>query len=82
MSTVFERPILLSNDWIKRVFVRKTGKWEGQYYAYIISPTGRRLRSNLEIIKFMIEHRHMNIKINPYEVNTDVKIVLDQVIFL
>ena len=59
----------LSFNWHKRIVTRKTGQTEGKQDTYIFAPDGTKLRSNTEIIAYMLASP--NTPINPYEVNMD-----------
>jgi hypothetical protein len=66
----------LSFNWHKRIVTRKSGQTEGKQDTYIFAPDGTKLRSNTEIIAYMLASP--NTPINPYEVNMD-QTYLDEV---
>eukprot|EP00095_Tigriopus_kingsejongensis_P009667 snap_masked-scaffold1197_size55989-processed-gene-0.5 protein:Tk09667 transcript:snap_masked-scaffold1197_size55989-processed-gene-0.5-mRNA-1 annotation:"truncated methyl binding protein 2 transcript 1" len=56
----------LPDGWLKRCTQRKSGATAGSWDMYLTAPNGQRLRSNVELIKFVIQHK---IAIDPTLVN-------------
>ena len=73
-SSAVEHITRLDGGWTRRLIRRTSGKTKGRWDAYLISPQGKTLRSNQELIKYITENR---IDIDPAKINFDKALVKD-----